>query len=470
MTATVDSADLDLTSLVTTLQGTVLRPGDAGYDDEVATFNLATRHRPPVVVAAHSTADVAAAVRFAAAHGLPVGVQATGHGPATAIDDGVLVSTKHMADVRVDPSTRTATVGAGVKWRAVIDAAAPYSLAPLCGSNSDVGVVGYTAGGGLPLLGRTFGFAADHVQAFTVVTADGVVREATPERETDLFWGLRGGKGNLGIITEMTVDLVPIDRFYGGGIYYPGEHAAAVVRAFREWATTLDEKANASFALLRLPPIPDVPEPLRGKFVVHVRLAYVGSAADGERIVEPMRKVAPAIVDTLAEMPYTAADTIFNDPDHPIPAHERSLLLRDLDDAAVDHLLAVAGPDADLPVLMIDVRQLGGALGRSPAVPNAVGSRDAGYALIAIGALMPPIADAVPAAVDGLMASFEPFSTGRSMVNLHGRPGDAADRARPWAPEVYTRLCALKTAYDPTRMFRFGHAVPDEALPRRLTS
>ena len=464
MTTTVDAFDLDLTALAGELQGEALRPGQPGYDFEVGTFNLGTTHTPPIVVAAQSTADVAAAVRFAARHGLPVGVNATGHGPVTAIDTGIMVSTKHMTDVRIDPSSRTATVAAGAKWKAVVEAGAPHGLAPLCGSSSDVGVVGYTVGGGLPLLCRTFGFAADHVQAMTVVTADGVVRTATPERETDLFWGLRGGKGNLGIVTEIVVDLVPVANLYGGGIYFPGEHARAVLTAFREWSATLDEKANASIGLLRLPPIPDIPEPLRGKFVVHVRLAYVGSSADGERIIAPMRGVAPAIIDTLGEMPYTAMDSIYNDPDHPIPAHERSMLLRDLSEDVVEHLLAVAGPDVQTPVLMIDLRQMGGALHRSPAVPNAVGSRDAGFLLFAVGALMPPIAEIVPGAVDQVVASFEPFSTGYTMVNLHGRPGDAADRARAWAPEVYNRLCQLKTAYDPMHMFRFSHAIPEAAV------
>jgi FAD/FMN-containing dehydrogenase len=469
MTMTADSSDLDLAQFAATLEGTLLRPGEARYDDEVATFNLATSHRAPIVVAATNTADVVAAVRFAAAHRLPVGVNASGHGAVTMIDQGVLVSTKNMTSVQIDPSNRTATIGAGVKWKAVIDAAAPYGLAPLCGSSSDVAAIGYTTGGGLPILGRTFGFAADHVQSMTVVTADGVVRTADPQHETELFWGIRGGKGNFGIVSEMTVDLMPVDRLYGGGIYYAGEHAPAVLRAFRAWAVTLDEKANPSLALLRLPPIPDIPEPLRGKFVVHVRFGYVGSTADGERLVAPMREAAPAIFDSLGEMPYTALDSICQDPDHPVPFYERSTLLRAFDEATVEHLLTVAGPAADIPVLSVEVRQLGGALGRSPAVPNAVGSRDAGYVLIGIGVLMPPIAEIAPAGVDRVVSSFAPFSTGRSMVNLHGRPTDA-DRGLPWAPDIYARLCALKAAYDPNNMFCFGHAIPATAQSAALVA
>jgi FAD/FMN-containing dehydrogenase len=465
MTTTVDAADLDLTQLQAELAGALLLPGEPGYDTEIATFNLATTHRPPIVVAAHSTEDVAAAVRFAAQHGLPVAVQATGHGPVTAVDAGILISTKPMTSVSIDARTRTATIGAGVKWAAVIEAAAPHGLAPLNGSSSDVGAVGYTVGGGLPLLGRTFGFAADHVQAMTVVTADGAVRRVDAEHEADLFWGLRGGKGNLGIVTEMTVDLVPVSRLYGGGIFYAGEHAAAVLNAYRTWSAELDETTNSAIALVRLPPIPEIPEPLRGRFVVHLCVAHIGDIEDGDRLLAPMRAAAPAIIDAVGDMPYTAVDSIFQDPDHPVHAYERSTILRELSPQAVERLLAVAGPEANNPVMLIELRQLGGALARTPAVPNAVGSRDGAYVLAAIGVLMPPVADAVPAATDATVAALGEFSTGATFVNFHGRPGDAADRARPWAPDVYRRLSELKHTYDPHNLFRFGHAIAGAAVP-----
>lgn len=468
MTATTDAAQLDLAELASALHGEVFPPDHDGYSAGVAPFNLATTHRPAVVVAAESTADVAAAVRFAAKHGLPVGVQATGHGAVTAIDAGVLISTRAMTHVSIDPIERTATVGAGTRWKAVVEAAAAHGLAPLNGSSSDVGVVGYTVGGGLPLMGRTFGFAADHVQRMTVVTADGAVREVSPESEPDLFWGLRGGKGNLGIVTEMTVDLVPVNRIYGGGIFFPGEHAPALLRAYRDWIAGLDEQTNTSIALLRLPPIPDIPEPLRGQFVVHLRVVHLGDAETGEQLVAPMRAVAPAIVDLVGEMPYTAIDSVHQDPDHPVPAHERGALLSTLDDEVIDHLLAVAGPGVQTPVMFIEVRHLGGALSRQPAVPNAVDSRDAGFLLGAIGVLMGPLADVVPAATDALAASFARFSPrpgGATFVNFHGRPGDGADRARAWSADTYRRLCELKAQYDPQNMFRFGHAITDAAVP-----
>lgn len=462
MTTTTPFTEPDLSELTGQLHGALLLPGDTDFADEISPFNLATTHRPALVVAAEDADDVAAAVRFAARHGLPVAVQATGHGAVTAVDAGVLISTRHLTDVRIDPRNRTATVGAGVRWSAVIEAAAEHGLAPLNGSSSDVGVVGYTVGGGLPLLGRTFGFAADHVQRMVVVTADGEIREVSAEQEPDLFWGLRGGKGNLGIVAEITVDLVPVSRLFGGGIFYPGEHAPELLRAYRRWVAGLGEETNTAIALLRLPPIPDIPEPLRGRFVVHLCVAHVGSTEDGERLVEPMRAAAPVILDHLGEMPYTAADSIFQDPDHPVPAYERSVLVSDLSEEFIDALLAAAGPDVQTPVMFVGMRQLGGALARQPAVPNAVGGRDAAFFLEAIGVLMGPVAEMVPAAVDATVAALGPFSPGgarATFVNFHGRPGDEADRARPWTPSTYARLCQLKAAYDPANLFRYGHSV-----------
>lgn len=460
MTATEQTFDSN--ALAGAVKGAIYRPDDEGYAEELACFNLATTHRPALAVAATCTEDVAAAVRFAAERDLPIAVQATGHGAVTAVDAGVLISTKAMTDVSVDPRERTATVGAGAKWKAVVEAAAAHGLAPLNGSSSDVGVVGYIVGGGLPLMGRTYGFAADHVQRMTVVTADGEVREVSPTSETDLFWGLRGGKGNLGIVTEITVDLVPVSRLYGGGIFFPGEHAAALLRAYRDWVGGLDEQTNTSIALLRLPPIPDIPEPLRGQFVVHLRVIHLGDAQTGEQLVAPMRAVAPAIVDLVGEMPYTAIDSVHQDPDHPVPAHERGMLLSSLDDVVIDQLLSVAGPGVQTPVMIVEIRHMGGALSRQPAIPNAVDHRDAAFVLEAIGVLMGPVAEIAPAATDALAASFAQFSTqpgGATLVNFHGHPGDDADRARCWKTPTYARLCELKARYDPKNLLRYGHAI-----------
>lgn len=459
MTTTLGTPTRDAyRELAARLTGPLLLPGDDGYDQEISPFNLATVHAPAVVVGAADAADVAAAVAFAARHGLPVGVQATGHGAVTPVD-GMLVSTRRMLGVRVDAEAGTATIGAGVSWAEVISAAAPHGLTPLVGSQSGVGAVGYTLGGGLPVLGRTFGFAADRVRSFEVVTADGVLRHVDADSSPDLFWGLRGGKGNLGIVASMTIALVPVARFFGGCVYFPGEALRELLTGYRRWTAELSERTNTSFAVLRLPPAPQLPEPLRGRFLVQLRVAHVGDAAEGEQLVAPMRALAPAIMDTLDEMPATAIDGVHQDPCHPMPTYERCTMLREFSPQVADLLLDHIGPGARTAVLMVELRQLGGALSRPPAVPDAVTGRDAGWSLFTLGVLAPGIEAAVPRDVDALAAAFAPHSTGTTFPNLHGVPGNAADRARAWSPETARRLRDLATAWDPDGLFRYGHAV-----------
>jgi FAD/FMN-containing dehydrogenase len=449
---------MNTTELRQTVAGGVYLPGEPGYDDEIATFNLAFRHTPDLVVAARSAEDVAAAVGWAGERCIPVGVQATGHGPTSPVTEGVLVSTRGMDHVHVDPEARTARVDAGVKWRRLLDAAAEHGLAGLCGSTSDVGVVGYTLGGGLPVLGRSFGFCSDHVRRFEVVTGDGSLHEVAADDDSELAWALRGGKGNVGIVTSMELDLIPVSDIYGGGIFYRGEDTPAVLRRFAEWTTDLPEEFNTSLALLRLPAMPDIPQPLRGQFVAHLRVAYLGDDDAGARLLAPMRAAAEPMIDTVGRMPYAQLDSIHQDPDHPVPAYEGSTLLRDLGPAPVDTLLEYAGPGADCPLLQVEIRLMGGALSRAGA--GAVGGRDAAYALILIGIMAPPFADLVPAGMRTLIEAMAPYSTGGSMVNLHGVPGDAADRARPWSGATFERLQRAKATYDPANLFRFGHAVP----------
>jgi FAD/FMN-containing dehydrogenase len=437
----------------------VFRPADPGYDDEVTGFNLAVPHRPELVVGATSTDDVAAAIRWAAGEGLPIAVQATGHGSAP-IDGGLLISTRRMNRVEIDPVARTATAEPGARWRDVLAAAAPHGLGGLGGSSTDVGVVGFTVGGGLPVLGRAFGWAADRVQRMQVVTADGAVHDVDAEHEPELFWALRGGKGNAGIVTSLTFGLLPLRRFYGGTLHFPGESAPAVLRAYARWSAALPELMASALLLLRVPPFPDVPEPIRGRFVVQLSVAYPGAAEEGERLLAPMRAVAPVLLDGLGDRPYTEVDRVFLDPQHPVPAEESGLLLRELPPAALDAILDLAGPGASTPLLFVGLRQLGGALSRPPAVPDAVCGRDAAFLLQTVGILAGPHAAEVPAATAAVQRALAPWSTGRTFVNLHGTPGDEADRARAWTPEVYDRLRRVKGRWDPGNLLRFGHAVP----------
>ena len=452
-------SDTDLDSLRSAVAGPVLTEGDPEYAEDGTGFNLAVVHQPDVIVGATSAADVAATIGWAAERGLPVAVQATGHGATERMTDGVLISTRRMQDVQVNPERRTARVAAGAKWKSVLAKTVPHGLAGLCGSSSDVGVVGYTLGGGLPVLGRALGWAADRVRAIELVTPDGQIRTVDAEHEPELFEVLRGGKGNFGVVTALELELVPLPDFYGGGLMYPGADADTVLTAFRGWLADLPEEACPSLALLRLPEAPDVPEPLRGQFVVHLRFAYPGSKEDGDRLLAPMRAVSQPVMDTAGPLSYEQIDLVSLDPPDPLPHEEGGTLLAEFDEAAQRELLRVAGPGTDCPLAVVELRPMGGALARPSVVRDAVSGRDAKWSLAGIGVLMPPVADLVPAGIATLLDALRPWATGYTMVNFHGHPGDATDRARAWPPEIYEVIKRAKRHYDPQNMMRFGHAV-----------
>lgn len=438
--------------------GPVFEAGDPGLPGETDPWNLSAQHHPDVVVGAASSADVAAAVSFAVEHGLPVAVQATGHGNVEPCTKGVLVTTWRMQDLVIDPATATARVGAGVKWKTVVEAAAPHGLAPLSGSSTDVGVIGYTLGGGLGSLGRKHGFAADLVRSLEVVTADGRLRHVDATHHADLFWALRGGKGNFGIVTAMEFDLVPVADLYGGGLFFDGTHAAAVLHAWREWAPGLSEDTSTSFAVLRLPEAPDVPPPLQNRVSVHIRFCHQGTAVEAERLLAPIRAAAPVLLDDVRVMSYTTADDIHRDPVDPMPVWEKGMSLSSLPAEAVDALLTQVGPGADVPLFCVEVRQLGGALARPAAVPNAVPGRESAYSVLILGPYPPELSEAVPAAGQAVLDALVPYRAATCLVNFIGHATPAEIEAA-WGPEIGPRLRSLKSQWDPENRFRRGHAL-----------
>ena len=454
---------MDIQELRLVLNGPVFVPGEPGYDDERAGFNLAVQQQPSVIVGATNAHDVAAAVDFAAGHHLPVSVHATGHGAAVSGFGAVMISTRRMKGISIDPANRLARVEAGVRWQAVIDAAAEHGLAPLNGSSPTVGVVSYTLGGGVGLLGRRYGWAADRVRAIDVVTADGRLRHVTATQHPDLFWALRGSKGNLGVVTALEFELVPLTTIYGGGLFFPGEAAAQVLHAYQRWTQTVPDEMTSSIALLRLPPLPGFPAELRGRFVVHVRIAYAGPASDGEHVVAPLRAIGPRLLDTVADMAYRENASIHGVPLEPLPGYERTTALRDLDAAAVEAVLALAGPDSDCPLVLVELRHLGGALARQPEHPNAVGNRNAGFVMTLVSIGGPEEATQILAYEDKLLAAVEPWATGGRLLNFlavvppHMYP-DA------WEPRDYERLATLKAVYDPHNRFCLNVNIPPRTL------
>ena len=426
------------------VNGPVLRPGDAGFDAEVSGYQAAHPHRPDLVVGAASAGDVRAAVRYAADHGLPVAVQASGHGRGAPLAGGVLISTRRMTGVHVDPVGRTARVEAGTRWAQVVDAAAEHGLAPPSGSSPEVGAVGYTLGGGIGVLARQLGWAGDRVRSIEIATADGELRHVTAGSDPVLFRMLRGAGAGLGVVTAMEVELAPISRIYGGALSVDGAHVPALLAAYREWTAGLPDELTSSIGMLPYPDLPVFPEHLRGRYVAQVRIAYTGTAADGERLVAPLRAAVPLLADTLGELPFARVAEIFSEPTDPHPYTGTNALLRELDPAVLDAALGIAGADA--PVMcVLGLRHLGGALARPPAAPDAVAHRDAGYLLSVLS-----LVDGtdVPGRVHRqLMDAVAPWTVGRSP---NFRFGEQA--ARDWPIEVPGRA-ELVAELDPKGLF-----------------
>ncbi|KIH99141.1 hypothetical protein LP52_09200 [Streptomonospora alba] len=442
------------------MRGRLLQPQDEGYAASTAGHNTVLTHRPALVVAAACAEDVREAVLFAGRHGLTVAVQATGHGQAVSCDGALLISTAAMDGVSVDPAARTARIEAGARWEAVIAAAAEHGLAPPSGSSPRVGAIGYTLGGGIGPLGRAHGYAADNVRSFEAVTADGTARHVSADRDPDLFWALRGGKGNFGVVTSMVIDLFPVERVYGGGLFFPGEYAEPLLRSYRTWAKALPEEMSAAFALVRFPDAPAVPAEVRGHFAIHLRVAYLGAPERGAELLAPMREAGPLLLDTVAEMPFTEVGSINNDPTEPGPYYERSTVIGDLGPEPAGVLMELAGPHARCPLLVVELRPLDGALARRPRPGNAVGNRGGGFAVFTASVPVPD-ASTVAEYQDRLVGALAPYGTGGPFLSFQSAEEASQEQVRAaYEAADYRELSRLKRAYDPGNVFRHTHNIP----------
>ncbi|MEU0567140.1 FAD-binding oxidoreductase [Nonomuraea sp. NPDC005983] len=459
-----DPGDHFATRLRSAVKGAVLFPRDPGFTAEHAGFNPVVRHTPEAVVVPDDADDIRAAVRLASLLGLPVAVQATGHGISAAADGGMLINTRRLGSVTIDPVKRVARVAAGARMREVVEAAAAHGLATVNGSSLDVGAVGYTLGGGLGPLGRKHGYAADQVRSIDLVTPDGRLLRLSPDQHEDLFWAVRGGKSNFGVVTSMEIGLVTLATLYGGALFFLGEAADRVVRAYPAWAAELPEEMTTTLAFMRLPEAPTVPPPLQGRVAVRLTAAYLGGEEEGERLLAPMLAAEPTL-GSMGALPYEKIGTIANDPPvAPLPVFERTGLLRALDDAAVERLLALAGPDAELPFGVIELRQLGGALARPAAVPNAIGHRDAGFLLFMANPAPADQAGVVKGLQQNLMDALEPHLTGGMLPNFMSSSDLAPEQVRAaYTPADHQRLTRLKQLHDPGNLFRVNHNIrPDD--------
>ncbi len=436
--------------------GPVLAPGDDGFADEVSGFNLAVTHSPELVVGITSEADAEAIVRAAAQSGTPVRVLATGHGLPIPVTDGILVTTSRLKGVTVDPETKVAHINAGSVWGEVISAGAEHGLAPITGASDVVGCIGYTLGGGLGPLARTYGFSSDWARGFRVVTAGGVVTASATEN-ADLFWALRGGKGGFGIVTAMDFELVELSTLYGGSVFFDADQIAPVLSAWAEWTATPPETANSSVVILRLPPLEFIPAPLRGKTVLSVRFAFVGDAAEGQQLFQPIRDAGPTLIDTVGEMPASDIALIHNDPKDPTPSWDRGLMLTGVDADFVAAFLDAVGPAQQVPLVAVEIRHLGGATERDVPEGSAVGGRGGAYTLTMIGVPDPSLFEMVlPATVDGVLAKLKPWISAETTVNFAGGFALPGSYEGSWPASTFARLAELRTTYDPNKLFPYG--------------
>jgi FAD/FMN-containing dehydrogenase len=458
MTTSNAIAGRDLGTLRTAVTGDVFTRGDDGYDEARRAWNLATDERPAVVVVAESAADVVQAVRFARSRGMRIAPQGTGHGsePLEPLQDAMLLRTVRMRGVRIDPAARTARAEAGAVWQDVTVPAAEHGLAALAGSSPDVGVTGYTLGGGMGWLARRYGLAANSVTAADIVTPDGRLRRADAGHEPDLLWAVKGGGGSVGVVTALEMRLYPVRELYAGALFFPLQRAADVLHAWRAWTGTVPDEVTSLGRILRLPPLPEVPERLRGRAFALVEAAYLGDAGTGAALIRPLRQLSPEL-DTFAMVPAPALQHLHMDPDQPVPAQGDGAFLAGFPAAAIDALITVAGPDADTALASIEVRHLGGALARPALDSGAQATVDASYAMFAAGFTpTPELAATVRAHAQAAKDSLAPWRASYDYYNFAETPASAS---AVLPHDSYHRLQKIKAAYDPDQAIIATHPV-----------
>ncbi|KQS98485.1 FAD-binding oxidoreductase [Cellulomonas sp. Leaf395] len=429
-----------LASLIT---GPVLTPDEEGFADEVAPHNRAVVNSPDVVVGATSTEDVVAAMRWAAEQGVHLTVLATGHGATTPVTSGVLLTTRRLGGVEVDPEARVATIGAGARWTDVIPAADAHGLNPVAGSSANVGVAGYLLGGGIGPFARSHGFSSDRVESFTVVTGTGEVVEASADEHPDLFWGLRGGKVGLGVVTQVRVRLVAIPELYAGSLFFDAEHIETALRGWIAWTATADAQTTTSAAIVTFPDLEVVPPHLRGRTALTLRVARPGDEAAGAAATAPLRALAPTFLDAVGVLPVARAAEIHNEPVHPAPSWTRGIMLSHADDDLATAWLGAVGPGTDQPFVAAELRHVDGATGVDVPGGSAVAGRTAAFVAGVVG-LDPAQFDTVlPAAAAAVADAVAPWTAAELNPNFAGRG------AAVWDPATADRLQLLRRTYDP---------------------
>jgi FAD/FMN-containing dehydrogenase len=447
----------EIEALSTNLSGRVSTAQDADWDTARQAFNLAVDQRPAAVVHPADARDVIAVVAFAAENGLRVAPQTTGHGAGPlSLEDTLLLKTGDMRDVEIDAENRRARVSAGAKWGDVVPPAGEQGLAALHGSSPTVGVTGYSLGGGIGWYARKHGLASNSVTAVELVTADGEEVRADLDNEPELFWALRGGvAANFGVVTALEFDLYPVSEAYAGMLLFPWERSAEVLHAWNAILPSLPDEITSLARILQVPDLPEIPEMVRGGKFVGVEAAHLGSQAEGEDLLAPIRALGPDI-DTFGMVPPPALSFLHMDPPEPVPGFGRHGLYDELSAQAIDELVEAAGPESGSPLVSIELRHTGGALARSGDDHGALATVDGSLCMFAVGmAIDENAVKAISGQIDLVKGALRQHHAG-TFLNFTEQPVDVAD-AFPDA--TYRRLQQVRAELDPDQLFRPNHQI-----------
>jgi hypothetical protein len=450
-----------LDTLRSQFTGNLHAPGDAGYDEARVAWNLAVDQRPVLVAEPRTADDIAAVVRFARQQGLRVAPQGTGHNAAarTGVDESILLSTRLMRGVEIDFEHRSARVEAGALCADLTAPASELGLAALAGSSPDVGLVGYTLGGGIGWLARAFGLCCNSVLSFDVVTGDGEQLHVDADNHPELFWALRGGTGSPAVITHMELRLIAAPELYAGAMLWPWERASEILHAWHAWTLDAPEAATTSARIVQVPPLPDIPDMLRGRQFVVIDGAVLGSEAYANDVLAPLRALEPEI-DLFAAAPPAALSHLHMDPEQPVPGIGDHALLSDVTPELIDAIVEAAGHRSRSPLTVVELRHLGGALSRAAAGAGARSRIDAPYVYFAVGVPMTPgLGAAIPATLAQLRDVLAPWKADGAYLNFAEEPTDVSTA---FEDETFRALQAVKATYDSRDTIHANHEVKAE--------
>jgi FAD/FMN-containing dehydrogenase len=454
--------DPDAGEHLANLSGTLLTPDSPGYDEARTIWNAMIDRRPGLIVQCADAKDVARAVRFARAHDLLVAVRGGGHNIAgnAVCDGGLMIDLSPMRSVRVNQAERVAQVGAGCTLSDVDRTTQGYGLATPLGVNSTTGIAGLTLGGGFGWLSRRLGLTVDNLLSAQVVTAEGEIVRASARENPDLFWAIRGGGGNFGIVTSFEFQLHPVGpQVLSGLVVHPLAAARDVLRFYRDFLPTTPEAFSCWFVLRQAPPLPFLAPEWHGKSILALAMCWSGDLAEGERVAAPLRGFGKPLADVVGPNPYadwqTALDPLLTPG---FRNYWKSHDFRELSDGLIDVLLEYAGRIPD-PNTEIAYAQLGGLASRVPQNATAYGHRDAQFVMNVHGRWTEPDRDqACIGWARDLFRAAAPFATGGVYVNFLTQ--DEGDRVRAAYGPNYDRLVELKQRYDPTNLFRMNQNIP----------